>query len=376
MLTQVSETSFELVGNHAYLVAEASGHPCRLVVETGAGMTLIDETAAATLGLTLSAPQGAVGAGGLSSVRFGRLSELRLDGVTVRDLPVAVTSLTPLRRRTGQDFHGLLGSDVLQRHVVEIDYAARRMRLHDPERFQYDGAGIAIPFALERNLIVIPVEVAQPGRPPAVGRFAVDTGAGGRMAVALSAPFVAAHHLLDGTNTLTPPGGGTGLGGATVGLIGRLDRIGLANFTLTQPIAFFTTGTGGFLGDASMAGVIGTELLRRFHVTIDYPGRRLILEPSTAVSDRFDYDMSGLTLTTDETDGGHVIVSGVLDSSPASEAGAQAGDVLLAVEGTAVRPTDLAEIRDRWSHPSWSGIVSMQRGSSRIELPLRTLRLI
>jgi len=46
------------------------------------------------------------------------------------------------------------------------------------------------------------------------------------------------------------------------------------------------------------AGIIGTEILRRLRVILDYPGQRMIFEPNVAFSAPSEFDMSGsLSLT-------------------------------------------------------------------------------
>src|SRR4029079_16355832 len=84
----------------------------------------------------------------------------------------------------------VVGFELLQRFVVEIDYARRTVTFTLPERFDPRAAGSALPFVFADHMPA--VEGSGDG---IAGRFTIDTGS--RSGLALHSPFVAAHGLVE-----------------------------------------------------------------------------------------------------------------------------------------------------------------------------------
>ena len=76
-------------------------------------------------------------------------------------------------------------------------------------------------------------------------------------------------------------------------LVGRLPRLQLGRFTLTEPGGPLRSRSKGAFASSEFSGVIGGELLRRFKVIFDYAHKRMILEPNASLAEPFEYDMSG-----------------------------------------------------------------------------------
>lgn len=79
------------------------------------------------------------------------------------------------------------------------------------------------------------------------------------------------------------------------------------------------------------------------------------------------YSGVGLTIS---SDGGLVKVISPMDGGPAARAGVQAGDVLLAVNGTPVTSVD--EVRQVVAKAGKSVALLIQRGDDRIFVPVKT----
>jgi hypothetical protein len=283
-----SATPFALIGNHAYVRGTLHHRDDLLfIVETGAGITLVHDAVARDLGLALSDPVGGFGAGQQSSLRFAEASGLAVAGATVSRLRVGVTSLANLRAKAGQPIDVLLGADVLGRGIVDLDYEQHRVSLR-PADAARDRRLTWTPFELDRNLIVLNASVTGRDGRAVTGRFVLDTGAGGESAVALSGPFTGKNGVAP-TEVLEEDVSGEGFGGTMRATFGRLAALTIAGHELHHPVAMFTNASEGFFSFAEFSGVLATELLRRFHVVIDYPQRRVSLEPNSAFDEPFAY---------------------------------------------------------------------------------------
>ena len=79
--------------------------------------------------------------------------------------------------------------------------------------------------------------------------------------------------------------------------------------------------------------LFGAEVLRRFHVVFDYERERILLDPNTAFPAPTRADRGGMFLIASQTDASVRQVRFVTPGGPAEEAGIEAGDVLLSIDG-------------------------------------------
>jgi len=376
--TEAVGLPFELVGNHIYLTAMVAGRPLMMILESGAGMTMLDLAAAERLGLqTIGTISGAGAGANEVTVKLAGLPGLAVAGVTVPRMQVGVGSLDAIQRHTGRRFDGLLGVDVLSRFVVELDYARGRVTFHDPATFQYQGPGEVLPLRLEMNLIHVSATIVPENGAPIAGEFVLDTGCGGQVGVALAAPFARGHGLPSPSQRVMYAGAaGRGIGGVSRADIGRLAELRLGHSSLASPVALFSRDTSGFFSWSGRAGVIGTEVLRRFRVFLDYPGRHIVLEPNGHAGEPFEWDMSGLALTADGDSFAAFQVTNVIPGTPAAEAGLEVGDVIDRVNGAPAREMPLAGLRELLLKPGTHVALTVHRGFERLTLALTTRRLL
>ena len=73
----------------------------------------------------------------------------------------------------------------------------------------------------------------------------------------------------------------------------------IGDFTFDQPIVAFpdSLSTGEAIGRDNRNGTLGSDILRRFHVIMDYPGRRMTLKKNGKYySEPFLYNKSGIEI--------------------------------------------------------------------------------
>lgn len=133
--------------------------PLRFILDTGSSWTFLDSGVARSLSIETGRRRSAWAAGD-QPLQMAFARDLRL-GMGETELLVPEVAVTDFR---GQPFVGIIGSDLLQRYVVDLDYAGGELTLYDPDRFQYDGKGIVIPFTLQERLPLLRLEVVTPTR--------------------------------------------------------------------------------------------------------------------------------------------------------------------------------------------------------------------
>jgi len=371
---------FEYANRHLVVQASVSGsQPLPFVLDTGAGSAIIKLERARALGLEL---YGTVGVGGAGSGRASTGSQVRgaswtMPGVPRFSQPVTFAlPLAGLASGLGRDADGIIGSEFIKQFVVEIDYEASHLRLHDKGSFRYAGPGESVPLQFNSDghptieAIVTPL-----GGAPIAGRFLFDTGSGG--AVVLHTPLVTRHRLLDdsATNQTIRLIGAQGAGGSIAGRIGRLAEIRIGAFRIAKPITMFSQDQAGSFANADLAGNIGNQIASRFRIFLDYGRRRMILESSPTFAEPFDRAFSGLAFRAEGADYRTFRIRDVLERSPASEAGLQPGDVIAEVDGKPASAFTLTALIEMFERPV-AYVLTVRRGEQTLTTTLTPRKMV
>ena len=128
---------FEWVNRHIIVNVSVNGsRPLPFVLDTGAKRAMIKLDRARELGLTLQGEVQAGGAGpGRTTGSFVRNATLAIPAVPGFSQPLTLAlPLVNLAPTLGRDIDGIIGGEFIKQFVVEIDYEARRITLHDGRR--------------------------------------------------------------------------------------------------------------------------------------------------------------------------------------------------------------------------------------------------
>lgn len=327
---------FELVDNHVALPVTIDGKgPFTFLFDTG-GANLIDAEVAKQLGLGAAGEAQGNGVGAKTeAIQFARVDTLEVGDATLRKQNFIVV---PVRAgfgtSSGKPVDGLIGFEVLARFVTTFDYGTNTIVLRTPGS-PMPANGTTIPFVFNGNHVDIPCAIAT-----VAGRCTVDTGS--RIALSALSPFIAAHPAIVPPNATAVGANGFGLGGASLGRLGRA-TLQIAGFTLPDLITDFSTQTKGAFADPFTAGNIGAGVWKRFAVTFDYSRQLMSLIPNASFTARETYDRSGMFLITQR---GKVLVADVRPGTPAAQAGLVRGDALATADGKDTSALGLAALRD------------------------------
>lgn len=371
----VAEVPFDLAQNNPLVRVRINGSdPIWMVLDTGAGVNVLDAGLAERLGLRPGGGQVHLqGAGSSVTAAVVEGASIALGGVTVQGQPITTVPLANLRALSGRPVHGLIGTEFLQHFVVEIDYARRLARLHRPQHYRAPAGVASLPIRIDSSRVpVVEAELAVTGGKTLKDWFMIDSGS--HRIFELTVPFARTHRVLEAV----PPArqaegiGGAGVGGDVRYVEARVESIRFGPHELRRPVVSVAQAAAGIGASEALAGLVGTGLLRRFTVTIDYPGRRMLLEPNASLADPFEVDMSGIELTTTPDDHSIVSLKKVRANFPAAEAGLREGDVLVALDGRPAAELGLSALVEMFKVAGQEYRLTLRRGAETFE---RTLKL-
>ena len=248
-----------------------SSEPLWFSLDTGSGSSYLDSKVAKRLGLKTAGSGTVHGAGsGAVAVSFIEGVTFELPGLISSEHRVNTTDLSGLQDHHPMD--GFLEHDFISRYVITVDYAGKKMTITEAMGYSYAGRGEIFPIQFKGKWPYIEGTIAVPGVKPSKEQFLVDSGSGD----AVDDPAI-----LKTTGPVRKIKTGVGLGQAGEGVLGRALYLQLGPYRLDGPISSCCSGNPDDMHK------IGTEVLRRFTLILDYTRDRMILEPNSHFKESF-----------------------------------------------------------------------------------------
>jgi len=343
------EIPAEWQGDFVFVEVEINGTRERLLLDTGSDLTVLSPELVARVGVpTFDQTTSVSNHGGEGEAKPHRFADVRLQtGGLAEDVTIVELPLDKLGRALGEPPHGILGLDMWAGASLQIDYPNRTVRWSDDPLPAPDGKTVFPTTEGQRMQVRLP-----DGRGVTV---IVDSGANrSALPEALEGelPFKVRPRLTSYAETFD---------GTTAPRTGRLDGpVRIGRYEVKDPIV-----------DMDADGVMGTDWLRHFVVTLDVARSRIALDrKGPAVIDVPPFRGVGATFAKEPD---RWVVLYVVPGGPAERAGLRKGDRVLSLEGAEGnlrldRRQDLIETRS---------VVSLdveRAGSSvRLEIPVEVL---
>lgn len=156
---------------------------------------------------------------------------------------------------------------------------------------------------------------------------------------------------------------GQSLGGVLYGFIGRLSSLRFAGLKMTEVLTSYPeeNAYSYIFKESGRQGSLGSEVLGRTRLIIDYPRNRLLVKKGEDFYVPFQFDMSGIVVKKIPNDENRMYVSMVRKNSPAEGSGVLPFDEILSINRI---PTFI------WEMPEVVKLLRSEEGKE-IELEIR-----
>jgi len=273
---QPRTVGLEMQGNVVFVKASiGNSATLDMALDTGTVYSTLDEAIAKKLGLDLSTKAQSSGMKGMQEISILKDQTLRFCGLEINEPLMVSYPLEFLSKRIGRRVDGIIGVELLKKHVVEIDYPGRQVRAYSPETFAYTGPGEAVPITYDsRHLPLVKGWVTPYGKQPIQVRFQVDSGGAAAHAMFWKS-FIEKHDLASGAREMKEVQV-TAFTGTKTQQQGRVEAIRIGKVVVHDPEVGFNDYQGG---DPTVCDSnLGSGFLKKFKVIFDLPHDRMILE--------------------------------------------------------------------------------------------------
>jgi hypothetical protein len=257
---------------------------------------------------------------------FMDLPNLRL----TKDILVLEEDYFRFDASAGVEIHGILGSEAFKGHVVKINYSQQIITVYAKDAFKppHESEFQSVPIKIIRHKPYLVVNLTLQNDTIVPVNLLLDTGASLTMIL-----YSGSTPGLTIPQTALKGSIGRGLGGILEGYIGRVKKMDMGNFPLTDVVSRFQVlpTNADSLNTVGRHGIMGGEILARFNLIFDYVHQKLYLQPNKSYKTAFVYDRSGLSMLAGGQLLNEFIVQEVLPNTPAALADIRAGDQIVKI---------------------------------------------
>lgn len=341
---------FELFrGQRILLTGQVNGTATEMMLDSGAGMTVIDRAFADRLGLAATQKIAVQGAGGSVPGEIAGNVTLSVGGLTLTRLNVLILDLADVARGVGRPMPVVLGREAFKAAAVTIDFPGRTIRFADRAGFRAPAG--AARFELGEKGFLPRVKVAVAGLAPVEADL--DLGNAGTLILAKS--YWTRQPKLAALRQARSQSGG--VGGLKAARRVTLPQVEFGGMRFADVPATLVDDRGAL---PEHGANVGLGLLKTAVVTIDFGGGALFVQP-TAAAPSFQRDRAGVRA---ELAGDRIRIAYVSPDGPAAAADVTAGDEFVAIDGHRVGA-------DYYTRPEWNlaeagRTVALERADGRV----------
>jgi hypothetical protein len=340
----VASISFQFEYDHGLVVLPIvvnGKRTIRVVLDTGMpgdGLLLFNTSKVADIGFNFT--NRLVASGDSSKTISVNLADgivLDFPGLRLPNQSVLVIEGNPFLAQ--QDIDGIIGYALFSRYGVQLNFEKALFRGWAKGEFNGLDEYCMLPLTFRGGFPYVPCTVEMQNGDSVFIQAFLDLGSTSALSLNVKShpEFKFSIHAIESKVS-------SALGGSVSGHIGRINALDLGGFSLKGVIAASCEGNLARCVDQPEIheGNIGTGVLNRFDVVIDYSGSRLFLKPNAAFENPYNFNMSGISVRKMKL--GHFLIEQITPNSPAVEAGLQPYDIIVRVNGIQANQIAISEM--------------------------------
>ena len=345
---RIGTVPFESVGTYVIVKVKINGStPLNFILDTGVRNIIITELFnedSVSLQYINEINLRGLGTGGKLNAYASNNNKIQVGKVNLNNLNVYVLKedIFNLSRQTGSKINGLIGIDFFQDYLVEINYNKKRINFFENESFQPPKGYGMMPITVESRKMYLELSVLETDSASRNIKMLLDTGA------ELNAWFqTISNESIHIPSKYVQGRIGQGLNGEVSGKFARIPQLCIGEFCMKNPIVAFpdSAAIADIVFGSDRDGTIGSQILSRFNIFIDYQNKRFYFKPNHTFNKPFTYNIAGIEIEQTIPFFPQTEVLNVWKNSPAEQAGLKIGDQIIEINAVKAFQMKISEIK-------------------------------
>lgn len=285
----------------------------------------------------------------------------RVGKATIKNIPTAIfkKDIFDLSSYLGIKIYGILGYYFFNSFVVKINYSANRLTYYSPE-VKIDHKGTRLPIQITSGKPYLSTQIETAGQGKMDIELLIDNGSSHPLMLESlhDKPFPLPEKVI-------PANLGVGINGIINGSMGRIPTLKLGTYAFNEVLAGFPDYNieRSTLEGKPRNGSLGSDILRHFLVTFDYPNGALYLKKTNSTPPKFEHDMSGLEIYVIQGTKDRFYIGRIEPGSPGEETGLQPDDEITAINFSTVQHYSLNDLTELLKdHDGKQILIEIRRG--------------
>ncbi len=294
------KVSFKLVNNLMVIPVSVNGQELSFILDSGASNTII-------FGLT-----------GIDSLALKNIEKVKLfglgsgtpiEGILSENNKLEIGNIIGFGQRIyaisndkfdlstqmGETIHGIIGHNLFKDFVVSINYKRKQLVFYTPEKYKPPVSKRYKKFdlPLHHRKPYLNAKITLSDKSEHQVKLLIDSGNSDALWI-----FENADSGLEPQDVFFIDYLGEGLSGSVIGRRSKIHSFSIGDFVFKKPTTAFldSVATQNASSHQYRQGSIGSLILQRFKVIIDYPNNRLYLKKTRSFKNEFRYNRAGIEL--------------------------------------------------------------------------------
>lgn len=342
---QIATIKFELYNDNAvFLKLPINNEKDSLVFffDTGATTALIDSTAAKKIGLKSNYVAKVSGASGDKNYKVLLNQSIRInDKVKVEGVHFVFDDLTRLQSTSGRKFDGIVGYNILNSFKTKVDFDKKEIQLF-PFEEKIDTSGYSsIDFKFNNGITIpqFPITIELKNGQKFTDTILFDSGAAA-VTLLINKPFKDKNQLTQNMGKILKSEN-QNLSSKSITEDAAVKSLQIGDFKFGELCVSLSSDKEGVSSYENYLGLMGSEIINRFNLILDYSAHKLYLKPNHLYDKKFTFPLSGIKLKMEKSE---IVISSVVEGTDAYKKGLRENLKIISING--IRSNDIDTYRE------------------------------